>query len=306
MRLGKGSRALRTYIVPTRFGFYFAFLCLVLFVTAFAYGNNFLYFFVFWMVSTGVMGLLVTNSIVNWTEIQEPLAESFFAGEVGSLEVHVRNQSRWGFRDLRLQLDRSLAEERSVEDLLPRSTKKVQWPLRGQERGYLRLPEVRLETNFPFGFSLAWKTLRNSSEVLVWPARRGLRLRELLQSLKSTGEGPMQSMGSPSRHTDGSLPEQFRPFQNHDSPAQIHWKLYARLANLYIGESVEEPKAQLMFSDEDLPDVDKETRISQLALWLADAESEGYLYGLVFEGRHFPIANGQHHLVDLLNFLARA
>ncbi len=295
----------RTYIVPTRFGFYFAFLCLVLFVTAFAYGNNFLYFFVFWMVSIGITGLFLTNSIVSRSRLVDLRAESFFAGETGELRVTVLNVSNWKLWDLRIQPDRERSKELVVDVIARGAERRIAVKLNAARRGRMKWPDLRIETNFPFGFALAWKTILSQRDVIVWPVRRGHDLDEFLRQTRGD-QGEKLRGSPPQKLSDGNLPEQFRPFQDHDNAGAINWKLYARFEKLFVAESDRDAEMHLMFDDDLMSEMDREDRISQLARWIWEAEASGFYYGVKFEGKWFPLSTGNHHLREILDHLGGA
>jgi uncharacterized protein (DUF58 family) len=84
----------------------------------------------------------------------------------------------------------------------------------------------------------------------------------------------------------------------------VAWKAYAREAPLLVKEyrSVASPLRILSLDAARQRDI--ESRLSQLARWILDAEAAGELYGLELPGTRIPAHRGPDHRHRCLSALA--
>ena len=90
-----------------------------------------------------------------------------------------------------------------------------------------------------------------------------------------------------------------------DSPRQVDWKAYAREAPLLVKEYVQGASELRIFDFAQLGALDQETRLSQLARWVVDAEAHGERYGLMLPGAQIAPDRGPEHRHRCLATLAR-
>jgi uncharacterized protein (DUF58 family) len=96
-----------------------------------------------------------------------------------------------------------------------------------------------------------------------------------------------------------------RPFRDGDSPRQVDWKAYAREAPLLVKEyqAFNSELHRFDYARVRLPDV--EARLSQLARWVVDADSQGEPYSLELPGTSIPADSGPEQRQRCLAALAR-
>ena len=89
-----------------------------------------------------------------------------------------------------------------------------------------------------------------------------------------------------------------------DPPRRLAWKAYARsdqlLAKQFAG-GIEQP---CLFKFHDLPELDTEARLSQLARWCIEAAEQQRSFGLVLPDATIALGSGDRHLHDCLQALA--
>src|SRR5690349_12221070 len=84
----------RVYIVPTRFGYAFAVLVLVMILAAMNYSNNMAFALAFLMAGLWLVAMHQTHGNLVNVEIRSGPVEPVFAGEIAHFEVHVQNFAR--------------------------------------------------------------------------------------------------------------------------------------------------------------------------------------------------------------------
>jgi uncharacterized protein (DUF58 family) len=96
-----------------------------------------------------------------------------------------------------------------------------------------------------------------------------------------------------------------RPFRDGDSPRQVAWKAYARGSPLLVKEYSALGAELRLFDFAQLPQLEIEARLEQLARWIVDADSRGERYGLLMPARVFEPDSGPQHRHECLEALAR-
>jgi uncharacterized protein (DUF58 family) len=154
----------------------------------------------------------------------------------------------------------------------------------------------RLATAYPFGLFRAWTWMHTPIEMLVYPRPRG--------ALPMPGHAGRRSG---TRSLPGAGADEWaglRPFRDGDSPRQVDWKAYAREAPLLVKEYAQGESELRMFDFASLAPRDVETRLSQLARWVVDAEARGERYGLVLPAVRLAPDRGPAHRHRCLAALA--
>lgn len=187
---------------------------------------------------------------------------------------------------------------RSVTKLLPR------------RRGRIRLRQVDISTVFPFGLVQATRKIRQTSSMVVWPARGRLK-RQLLH------RGAVETSQAAPSPASGGQDEFFglREYRPGDNPRWIHWKRSA-IRNVPVIREMAKPLPEELWIIvdtywEDLSDIGFACRekMLRLAATLVDhAFSQGYQIGLVLEEdgktRTIPAGNERGHRTACLDALA--
>ena len=94
-----------------------------------------------------------------------------------------------------------------------------------------------------------------------------------------------------------------RPYQVGDSPRRVHWKAAARTRELPVKLMSCRGGAQMSFAFDRVTG-STEKRLSQLALWLTQAEQSGHRYVLDLPNLKTEVACGPAHLHRCLSALA--
>lgn len=283
----------RLYILPTRAGLAFAGLLLLMLIAGMNYANSLALFLTFLLGAFALVVMQQCHRNLLGTEVISCLAPAVFAG--GSGAVHVTLASGGG--EARPRLEGALAEGALTIASLPAGRqRRLELPLPATARGIVRLERVRLATAYPFGLFRAWTWMHTPIEMLVYPRPRG--------ALPMPGYAGRRSG---TRSLPGAGADEWaglRPFRDGDSPRQVDWKAYAREAPLLVKEYAQGESELRMFEFASLAPRDVETRLSQLARWVVDAEARGERYGLILPALRLAPDRGPAHRHRCLAALA--
>ncbi len=277
----------KTFILPTGFGVAFGFLALIQLMMAIASQNNLIYLFVFSEISVALASMFFTNLNVQKMRIESASIESCFADEDNLLTLSLPKQKQKPSYQLAVRW-----RDKTEPFEIPPQQDQIQIPWRPLKRGRHTLPSLVLESSFPFGLLRAWKIENLNQEITVYPSRRG------------SPQFPATLSGQTSLQERGLFFD-LRAFQKGDSPQRIDWRASQRSQKILIRRYEEDSNLQLQF---DLSQVTHlqglETQISQLALWIDQAERQGASYSLQIDSWNSGIGQGFSHWHQCLEYLA--
>ncbi|WP_413577538.1 DUF58 domain-containing protein [Bdellovibrio sp. HCB290] len=287
------SKKSRTYILPTGFGAAFGLMGLVLFFMAVGYANNLIYIFFFFLISIAVTGMVVTNRNVDSIQFDKVLSGDIFAGEPGRVRVQVMNKTNSPSYEIQIVFNRK--DQDAATAMIEAGDEAVfSVPWMTSQRGQQNLPSLRIQGAYPFGLLQAWKQVKKPGAVLVYPARAGV----MDFPMGSGADSIAESMGLFLNH---------KVYQSGDPVRRIDWKASARRNEVLIKKFEEPEKPALNFSWEQTEFLhDPEARISQLALWIDQAEVQNYVYSMRLGSVQTPSGKGREHWRRCLEFLALA
>ncbi len=284
----------RLYILPTKGGVAFGALVFVMLLAGLNYTNSLALFLTFVLAAFGLVVMQLCHRNLLGVRVAALQAPAVFARRPGTLLVSLANDTATA----RLRLEAGLeGAPRSREDLAAYSRAQLAVPLPAQARGVVRIARVRISTAHPFGLFRAWTWVHAPLELLVYPAPAGARPMPYASAYRSGthargGAGLDEWLG-------------LRPFRDGDSPRQVDWKAYAREAPLLV--KVYQPLGSQLrcFDFAQLPGLDTEARLEQLARWVVDAEAGGERYAVQLPGVRTASDRGPEHRHRCLAQLAR-
>jgi uncharacterized protein (DUF58 family) len=286
--LPKTLAARRVYILPTRPGWIFALLVVVMFIAGMNYGNGLALLVAFWMAGFALVAMVQTQRNLAGTTIVSASAEPVFAGEC--VAISVAAAGRGAVADLALSADDS-----AVTPSISAPDGGLRLQIATHRRGRWHAPALRLSCTAPFGLFRTWTWLLLDLSALVYPKPAG--------TLPMPGS-PGEDGGDGSMSTEQEDFAWLRDYRAGDSPRQVAWKAYARGAPLLVREYRGRGLAALDFDFSALQDRDTEARLSQLTRWCIDAASRGTAWTLRLPGSVPLAGQGAAHLALCLRKLA--
>lgn len=266
----------RVYVLPTRQGLVYAVSLLVMLVGAINYNLSLGYALVFLLAGLGTTAILHTFRNLAHLRISPGRCAPVFAHEHASFGIvltNLRNESRPAIR-------LHLPKQPQVEIEVPAQAGiEVRLELPTAQRGWLALPRITLETNYPLGLIRAWSYAAPDLRCLVYPAPAAVA-----PPLPATPGAD----GGATRLAAGM--EDFAGLRGHqpaDPPRHVAWKAAARqddgplLTKLFSGAA-----AQTLWLDWSLlpTTLGVEERLSVLTRWICDAHASGLAWGLRLPG----------------------
>lgn len=294
------------YILPTRAGWAYAVVVVVLLLASINEQINLGYGLTFLLAGTALVGLHQTHANLHGLTLQLRAPTPVHAGQPLPLQVQLQVADR---RPSRLGLRLRLGTTAIDAELDSHATTTLQLDLATDTRGWLALPRITIETRYPLGLFRAWAYWRPASTALIWPALDAAAPPLPRDALGDVAQGRVAAL-----QRTGPL-EGLRDHRRGDPLKWVAWKKSTHTLASGSGLVTREPVAQGgpdQWLDLDrssgLEGLTREARLSRLATWLHEAEAQasdgGSAYGLLLGAHRVPVGRGTAHLLACLDALA--
>ena len=269
------------YIVPTRAGFVFAAVLLVMLLASINYQLSLGYVLTFLLAGAGFVSMHLTHNTLRGLTLHLKTPQPSFAGQSLPLEIVLTSPAR-------LQHGVGIGFQGETEaGQAPASDVFVDVPAGGQatarlafvppRRGLHDVPALRAETRYPFGLFRAWTVWRPAARGLAWPAPER-PIAPLPAAPAGAGESAQR------RASDSGEFEGVRAYRRGDALKQVVWKKAARTGEL-VSRDTSSALQQELWLDWQLTQLSgTEARLSRLAAWVLAAEAAGVSHGLRLPG----------------------
>lgn len=279
------------YVMPTRFGFWFGVLLVLMVVGGLNFNNNMTLMLGFLLASIALLTtLLAYRNLVGLT-LSMISAKPVFSGEKATFRVLVRNT------DPRTRFAIQLVSAEAVDcgDVPPDSSAKLQLSQLTAARGWMEMEPFRIENRFPLGLFRAWSVIIPPARCLVYPEPAPHP-----PPLPKTGRGEYGA----AHRGDGEDFHGLREYQPGDPIRQIAWRASARHEKLYsrVMESPAEEACELNWYL--MGSGPTEEKLSILTAWVLRAERRQIPYSLEMPGAALPADLGEEHRDACLEILA--
>lgn len=284
----------RVYVLPTRFGLFYAVLVATMLLGGLNYNNNPALLLALLLGGTGLASLVAAQLQLSGLAVTAIDAEPVPAGQMMLLHVHAKAVDGRVRRGLQVALDPDY-EDPALLDLQP-GNGQAQLLIPTSQRGWLELPRLRIATCHPLGLARAWSHVWPQTPMLVYP--------------RPETDGPPLPEGSGEDakarlHPSGEDPHHLRGYRHGDSRRSIAWKPSARHESLLVREYQQPAGADIVLDWHSLAGLPHEARISRLARWVDEAERDGRRYRLTLPAQPaIGPSQGPGHRHDCLRALA--
>ncbi len=300
----------RVYIMPTRHGAVFGLMLFAMALGAINYNNSMAYILTFLLSSLSLVTLLHTCKNLAGILINQAPASPVFAGEMAKFPLILDNRN--GQLRLSISFIKTKKKWRLLVDVLTSTGNeipiascnidanifsRVDLPVKTKQRGLLYAGRIKIFTTFPLGLFKAWSYIDMKQPCLVYPKPTG---QKYFPPFKLTEAIGIQGNAS---GTDDFIG--FRNYRAGDSIKDIAWKAYAQQKGLFVKRFSGSGADKLLLSWNDvstLPDV--EMRLSQLCLWIIEAESQSLQYSLELPEVSIDTGHGEEHQHHCLSALS--
>jgi uncharacterized protein (DUF58 family) len=281
----------RIYVLPTRYGLFFALLLFAMTLGSLNYNNNPALILCFLLLSLAITSLLRGYLNLRGLRLEGIEAAPAHAGERQSLRLRFSSIESRVRPGLIIEQDGaraafSMGSEDITEAVLERTT---------QRRGMAPIGRFKLFTHQPLGLFEVWSWLHPDAAVLVYPALE-------LESPPPPGHGA-QGRPRPQRGLDEEM-HALRDYRGGDPMRQVAWKQSARAQRLLVREYEMPAGEEVVLRWDALSPLSSDQRAERLARWLFDAQRAGHSTTLVLPDRRIGPGTGAAHLHACLAALA--
>ena len=257
----------RIYVLPTRFGLFYALLVLAMVLGALNYNNNPALLLALLLGAAGLASLIAAHLQLSGLQVEAISAEPVPAGSPLWLRVALSTHDGRRRRGLQGALGLASAGASIGED----GHAELALSLPTRQRGWLDPGRLRLSTTQPLGLARAWSRVWPQQPLLVYPRAEA-------------NPPPLPDRGDDARRTRlhplGEDPHQLRAYRSGDAPRTIAWKHSARRDSLVVREHERAQQQDVLLDWRALHGLAHEARIHRLAGWVELAEREGRRYRL--------------------------
>jgi uncharacterized protein (DUF58 family) len=281
------------YIVPTRRGFAFAGVLVLMLLGDINYVLSLGYVLTFLLGTMAVMSMLHAFRNMARLEIRAGRAAPVFAGDNAEFLFHFHNPGELARYGLHLRDQGGHHSGFDLPALTPGEEVKLDIP--AARRGWLTPGRLTLYTEFPLGLFYAWSYVNFDTRALVYP--KPADKAALPASAAPSGTGSVSVAGD----------EDFaglRSYAAGDTPQRIAWKALAREQGLQVKQFNALQGNELWLDLLQAPAADLEHKLAIMTRWILDAEAQGKAYGLRLPGRELPPERGVAHRDECLRAVA--
>jgi uncharacterized protein (DUF58 family) len=248
---------------------------------------------------TAVFLVSIPHTLVNLAGITVTLesVQPAFVGQEVSLPLEIMNDSRATRHGIELGLSGSEGERQRIDYIPAHKAARVTLRFPARQRGEHQVRTLCLTSAYPLGFIRFLKTVSSSQTYIVYPKPAGdMRLPSTF--VQQHDGRPLTELG------EGDDFAGIRAYVHGESQRHIDWRAVARGQPLMTKQFTAEAEGVVYFNFSALRFTDVEERLSQLALWLIEAERARRPYALRLPGVEIPPAVGQAHFHQCMRALS--
>lgn len=289
MPLEIGNR--RIYVLPTRFGLFVAIALLAMTLGGLNFNNNAALLFAFLLIGLCNNALIAGHLSLLGLHIRLQAPEPVFAGQPLQLGIALQQSRNHAAKPYRIGF-----KGNAIDTAIGAEASQCLLGIETQRRGRFLIDRISIATLQPLGLAKAWCYVNVQDSVWVYPAPQGRPLQPQYQAADGSG-------GRNSRLLSDQ-PHHLRDYVSGDSRKQIAWKASARTGVLQVREYEQAQAGDLLLDWHALTGMDTEARLSQLCLWLIQAEQKSLRYALHLPGLRIAAGCGVVHQRHCLEALA--
>lgn len=304
----RSSQRQRIYIIPTRAGYAYAGLLLLMLLGAINYSNSLGHLLSFLLAGLGQVAMHHSHRNLRLLNVSATAMEPVFCGQAARFQLTVNNDDGHDRYQLdvafkkyqrlpRWQFMKAYAPLQTLAHIEADNQLSTTLSLPTHQRGWYALPPIRLSSRFPLGLFYSWTIYPLAVQGLVYPKPAG---RRPLPAPDSRGK---------QRHSHQQQGDEefagLKDYREGEPLYRVAWKALARDEVMRSKHFTSPRGDELILSWQALSDIrDSETKLSQLCSWILQAEQAGHRYGLSLPDREIGPGQGQAHQHHCLKALA--
>lgn len=285
----------KIYILPTRYGLLFGAMAVVLLLSAINYGNSMAFAVAFLLMGIGLMDMYHTHQNLLGLTIEPLSAKAIFAGMTAQFPLRLHNPSRRPRMSILLESPDGYV---TAVDVPGQAQIVSELTANSKQRGMLSAPRFAVSSRHPLGLFRAWTWMQLEMDCLVYPQP----LPKAWLPANGTGvEGEQRPALIEGQDDFNGL----REYRQGDPYRHIAWRHMARRDGDPITKIFSHSaNAQLWLDYDELPELNREERLSRLCRLVLDCESKSIRYGLRVPGQDIAPDLGIQHKESCLRMLA--
>ena len=285
-------------------GISYGVLILLIIIISLNNKNNLIFLFSFFLFSVGITTTLITNKNIEKIKLNFDPGQYFFKNENSTLFFTLINYGKINIYELIFKWSKTSPNDIShtIVQLKKKESTSVLLEHTFTKKGLQQLPEITIESYFPFNFLRVWK-YRQFSESMVWVFPQKINFAHELKSdyVDYTNANLNIYKASNSHEKEFSYLDRS---PNESINRDINWKSYAKTDSLYLNkyEYLSDSHNQIEINwqnTESLKDIDK--RKSHMSYVIDDLYKKRANLKVVFPQKSFFIMSGSKP--DYLNCL---
>jgi len=288
----------KLFIFPTRAGFVFFTLLVLLWLIATNFENNLIFAFTFLLTSLFIIGVFHTFLNLSGLQIEGGRATPGFAGQSAEFEYLL---SQAGKRQ-RYSIEFSHpGVDPTVVSLMGNEIKAIYLAIPVKKRGWFQAQRITVKSVYPLGLLKVWTYLQFDTQALVYPRV----IDAPLPTQMAAGQGDKPHPQNYVAHNSGS--EDFVGLEKYRLGESLHhiaWKQFAREQGLQTKHYADAIDDELWLDWDSLPGMDTEARLSRLCAWALRFSEVPQPYGLRLPDLELAPGTGRAHRDAVLRELA--
>jgi len=296
------------YIFPTKTGWSFLLLSVVVWLMGTNYQNNLILALSYMLIGVFIVSILNTFNNLSGLEIVYRGAEKVYAGERLHFTFSVRTKNKIGTHYLSAGVIPQFADRKVSAKNLDRSgmqhydftqgeDSQIQVSVHAQARGLCRPRYLLVESYYPMGILRCWTWLIFEEPVIVFPEPKP---REFPAPKNIAEQGKHGQANALSGDDFFGL----RQYQAGDSVKHIAWKHYAQADELLLKQFGEPGQDEAWLDWDDFYSGDVELALSHMCYCARDLNKQKRQFGLKLADLKIGIGVGGAHLEKILTELA--
>jgi uncharacterized protein (DUF58 family) len=248
---------------------------------------------------TAVFLVSIPHTLINLAGVTVTLesVRPAFADQEVSLPVEIMNASRATRYGIELTLSGSNRELQRIDYIPAHNAARVTLRFPALQRGEHKVETLCLTSAYPLGFIRFCKRCASSQTYIVYPKPAGA-IRLPSSFVRQRDGRPLTEFG------EGDDFAGQRAYVPGESQRHIDWRAVARGQPLMTKQFTAEVEGVVYLDFSTINSADAEEKLSQLALWVIEAERAQRPYGLRLPRTEIPPGVGQSHFHQCLRALS--
>lgn len=284
----------RLFVYPTTNLLGLLFVLTTIWYAASSQSNSASYLLLFALIAVVLVSIPHTLSNLGGLKTTVESIKPAFAGQEVAVPVELANNSRIARCGICLRLPDHTEAGEQVDEIAANRASRTTLRFNATERGEHELTKISLTSVYPFGFIKIEKRLPASQPYLVYPRPAG---DPNLPANHGRSQNPVQL-------AEGDDFAGVRAYVAGESQRHIDWKAVARGQPMMTKQFTTETDSAFFVDLAMARSGDIEDRLSQLALWLIEAERAKRAYGLRIPNLEIPPSLGETHFHRCMRALA--